>query len=98
VVTSGVYERYFTVDGKRYHHILDVNTGYPCDNNLYEVTIISTSSMDGDALSTTCFVLGLEKGLQLIESLDETEAVFVTSDYEIYTTSGIGDTITFTAE
>lgn len=98
VVTSGVYERYYRINGKLYHHILDVRTGYPCDNELYEVTIISDSSMDGDALSTTCFILGLENGLQLIESLDHTEAVFVTSSYEIYTTSGIGDTIGFTEE
>lgn len=98
VVTSGVYERYYRIDGQLYHHILDTGTGYPCDTGLYEVTIISDSSMDGDALSTTCFILGLEKGLQLIESLDETEAIFVTSSYEIYTTSGIGDTIGFTEE
>ncbi len=98
VVTSGVYERYYRVDGQLYHHILDVNTGYPCDSGLYEVTIISDSSMDGDALSTVCFILGLENGLQLIESLNETEAIFVTSGYEIYTTSGIGDTIGFTEE
>lgn len=95
VVTSGVYERYYRVDGKLYHHILDLSTGYPCDNGLYGVTIISDSSMAGDALSTTCFVLGVEKGLELIESLDNTEAIYVTSDMEIQTSSGINNGVAF---
>lgn len=95
VVSSGNYERYFELDGKIYHHIMDTSTGYPVDNNLFDVTIFSEESVDGDALSTTCFSLGLEKGMELIESLDNTEAIFITSDYEIHTSSGIGDDITF---
>lgn len=55
VVSSGIYERYYRVNGKLYHHILDTSTGYPVENHLYQVTIISDISMDGDALSTTCF-------------------------------------------
>ena len=89
VVSSGVYERYFELDGTLYHHILDTKTGYPIQNNLFEVTIISPSSMDGDALSTTCFLLGLEEGIALIESLENTEAVFLTSDGNIHATSGL---------
>ena len=89
VVPSGVYERYFELDGTLYHHILDTKTGYPIQNNLFEVTIISPSSMDGDALSTTCFLLGLEEGIALIESLENTEAVFLTSDGNIHATSGL---------
>lgn len=95
VVTSGVYERYYKVQNTLYHHILDVKTGYPYDNGLYSVTIISDSSMDGDALSTTCFALGLEDGLELIECLDNTEAIFITSDYKIHTSSGVGKSIPF---
>ena len=57
VVSSGIYERYYRVNGKLYHHILDTSTGYPVENHLYQVTIISDISMDGDALSTTCFSL-----------------------------------------
>lgn len=83
VVSSGVYERYFKEDGKFYHHILDPNTGYPVDNNLLQVTIISSKSIDGDALSTACFVLGLDQGLDLINSLDDIHAIFMTSDEEI---------------
>lgn len=86
IVSSGNYERYFEKDGKIYHHILDPKTGYPVENELNEVTIISDGSITGDALSTTCFALGLEKGMELIESLDDVEALFVTSDYEIYDT------------
>ena len=86
VVTSGCYERYFEVDGVIYHHILSTETGYPCDNNLYSVTIFSDRSVDGDALSTSCFALGLEEGIKLIESLDGIDALFVTSEYEIIDT------------
>lgn len=77
VVTSGIYERYYKVDGKIYHHILDTQTGYPVDNDLYSVTIVSDSSCDGDALSTTCFALGKDKAEELIKSMDGVEAIFV---------------------
>lgn len=95
VVSSGVYERYFYVGDNFYHHILNPKTGYPYDNNLLGVTIICPKSVDGDGLSTTCFALGLEDGMKLIESLDDTEAIFVTDDYELHTTSGIGSNIPF---
>lgn len=90
VVTSGVYERYFTQDGKEYHHILDPVTGYPVDSDVLGVSIISQAghSADCDALSTTCLILGTEAGRNLIESLDGYEAVFITRDNEIVTTSG----------
>ena len=84
VVSSGIYERYFEENGKLYHHILNPKTGYPYENNLLGVTILSKSSTEGDALSTTCFVLGLEDGMKLINSLPEAEAVFITSDYELH--------------
>lgn len=77
VVTSGIYERYYKVDGKIYHHILDTQTGYPVENDLYSVTIISDSSCDGDALSTTCFALGKDKAEEFIKSMDGVEAIFV---------------------
>ena len=75
VVSSGTYERYFEKDGKIYHHILNPFTGYPYETHLQQVTIISDASVDGDALSTTCFALGLEEGSKLIKSLDEINAV-----------------------
>lgn len=87
VVTSGDYERYFEKDGIIYHHILDPATGYPVQNSLDQVTIISDHSVDGDALSTTCYALGLEDGLALVRSLDGVEAVFVTKDGEMHKSS-----------
>lgn len=87
VVSSGDYERYFAKDGVIYHHILDPDTGYPVQNDLDQVTIISDESVDGDALSTTCFTLGLEEGMKLVQSMSNIEAVFVTKDGEIHTSS-----------
>ena len=84
VVSSGTYERYFEKDGKIYHHILNPFTGYPYETHLQQVTIISDASVDGDALSTTCFALGLEEGSKLIKSLDEIEAIFVTDDGNLH--------------
>ena len=89
VVSSGNYVRYFEKDGKIYHHILDPDTGYPCENNLLQVTILSDSSIDGDALSTACYNLGLEKGMELIQSLDNVEAIFVTDDYQLHYSNDI---------
>ncbi len=91
VVTSGDYQRYFIENGHIYHHILDVNTGYPVDNELDSVTIINGSSTAGDALSTISFIYGLDKGMQFIEGLPDTEAIFVTKDGTIHKTSGIDD-------
>ena len=87
VVSSGDYERYFEKDGVICHHILDPDTGYPVQNELDQVTIISDRSVDGDALSTTCYVLGLESGMELIRSMEGIEAVFVTKDGELHTSS-----------
>ena len=80
VVTSGINERYFTYEGVDYHHILDPFTGFPADNDLASVTILSTSSAQGDALSTTCLLLGVEDGMALIESLEGVEAFFIARD------------------
>lgn len=89
VVTSGVYERYFYQDDTLYHHILDTSTGYPVQNTLLGVTIFSDSSTMGDALSTTCFILGPEEGMRLVESLEDVEAVFITKDYALHYSSGL---------
>ncbi len=86
VVTSGIYERCFEYNGKLYHHILDCETGKPAQTDLAGVTIITDSSLHADALSTTCLLLGLEKGVAYIEELEGVEAVFVTADGEIVDT------------
>ena len=87
-VTSGIYERGFNLDGIRYHHLLSTETGWPVQNELASVTIFSDSSMLGDALSTTAFVLGTEEGTRLIESLDGIEALFIARDRTVTMTSG----------
>lgn len=94
IVSSGNYERYFEKDGVIYHHILDPATGYPVENNLNQVTILSDRSVDGDALSTTCYALGLEDGLDLIRKTDGVEAIFITDDDKIYKSSDSIDLIT----
>lgn len=84
VVTTGTYQRYFEKNGKIYHHILDTATGYPCENDLSSVTIITDSSLTADALSTVSFLLGYEEGIKLINLLDNVDAVFITNDGEIH--------------
>lgn len=84
VVTTGIYQRYFKADGKIYHHILNPDTGYPCENNLNSVTIITNSSLTADALSTTCFLLGYDEGMKLIDQLENVDAIFITSDNKLH--------------
>lgn len=91
LVTSGIYERFFEKDGVRYHHILDPKTGYPVENDVVGVTIRSSKgkSADCDALSTTCLILGVDKGMKLIEGLDGFAALFIDQDNQISKTSGM---------
>lgn len=91
VVTSGPYERFFVEEGTRYHHILDADTGFPARNGIEQVTIIAERSIDADALSTATYVMGVEAGLALVESLDDVEAVFITEDRLVHMTSGAGE-------
>lgn len=88
VVSSGIYQRYFKIGDKIYHHILNPVTGYPYDNDLLGVTIVCDSSADADGLSTTCFALGYKQGMKLINNTPDAEAVFITSDYKLHYSSG----------
>ncbi len=94
IVTSGTYERYFEEKGKLYHHILDPKTGYPVENNLISVSIVTDFSIDADALSTITLLLGFEEGFKLMESLEGVDAVFITNDKKVYATSGLKDSLT----
>ena len=89
IVISGDYERYFELDGKRYHHILDSKTGYPSENELSAVGVITKDSIDGDALSTAFFVLGTQKGLELLKEIDNVDVLFITKDKQIYIPSSL---------
>lgn len=91
VVSSGVYERYFTLNDHIYHHIFDTEKGYPVDGNVIGVTVISSSSEEADVLSTLCLITGVEKGLDLIEDTEGVEAMFITSDYALHASSGWPD-------
>lgn len=90
VVTSGTYERFFEEKGRRYHHILDSKTGFPVENGLESVTVISESSILADALSTALFSLGTEKGLELLKKLDcQAEAIFIEKNGKITSTENV---------
>lgn len=89
VVTSGVYERYISDSSFIYHHILDPKTGYACDSDLFSATIISDSSLDADALSTVCILLGLDNATALIENTPDTEAIFIDNNKNLHFTSGL---------
>lgn len=83
VVTSGIYERYFILNEKLYHHIIDPQSGYPLDNELQSVTIISDNSLTGDIYSTILYGLGVERGLKELEKHQYMGAIFVTKDKKI---------------
>ncbi len=90
VSTSGDYEKYFMQDGKRYCHILDPDAGYPADSRLISVTALGENGLISDGLSTACFVLGLEKGANLLEKYNA-EGIFVDEEKKVYVTEGLTD-------
>lgn len=95
VSTSGTYERYFDYGGVRYHHILDPKTGYPVQNGLVSVTVVADSGLLSDALSTACFVLGVEKGAELAKEYG-CETVFITDSGEVLVSDGLKGKIELT--
>ena len=97
VSTSGSYERCFEQGGKRYHHILDPDTGLPVENGLVSVTVIADSGLLSDALSTACFVLGAEGGAKLAAKYG-CEAIFITEDKKVICTDGIKPNVTILAD
>lgn len=93
VVTSGNYERYFELEGKKYHHIINPWNGYPADNGFCGITLIGDSAMDMDALSTAFFVMELEKGIQMIQQ-HNAEAILVSHQMDVFCTAGLNDNFT----
>lgn len=88
VSTSGDYEKYFIQDGKRYHHILDPSTGRPADAGLISVTVLGENGAVSDGLSTACFVLGREKGAELLAAY-HAEGIFVDQEKRVYVSEGL---------
>ena len=85
VVTAGSYQRCFTLDGRLYHHILDLSDGMPADTGIASVTVISESSADGDAIATICFLLGETDAEAFLDGLDiQIEAYFALSDGNVH--------------
>ncbi|MFX3617311.1 MAG: FAD:protein FMN transferase [Sporolactobacillus sp.] len=89
IVTSGIYERFIKVGGKTYHHLLNPDNGYPFNNDIASVSVVTDRSIDGDCLSTTLFAEGVKAGFEKAEKLKGVEAIFITRDKKIYLTSGL---------
>lgn len=89
VSTSGDYERYVEADGVRYHHILDPDTGYPAVSDVRGVTVLAKDGLLSDGLSTACFILGAERGMELAQRYG-VEVLFVMSDGSIVMSDGMG--------
>ncbi len=96
VVTSGAYERYFEKNGKVYHHIIDPRTGYPADTGITSVSIIADDGAIADALSTAVYVLGMEKGIELLNSDKYKDVGYIITDnnHKVYISENINFEIT----
>ena len=88
VSTSGDYERFFEVDGERYHHILDPATGQPA-RGLRSATVVAADAALADALSTALVVMGPDRGMPLVEALDDVEAVLVDDGGRVHRSTGV---------
>ena len=92
LVTSGSTRKYVERDGKRYSHCIDPNTGYPVEHQVLSVTVMANSSVWADALASICMVMGMEKSLPLIESMDDVEAYYIyvneNNELETFATEG----------
>ena len=91
-VTSGSYQRFYTVNGVNYHHIIDPKTLYP-SNEFTSVSVLTADSGMADCLSTALFSMGIEEGRALVESLSDTEALWLTPDGKIIYSSGFKDSV-----
>ena len=89
VATSGGYERYFDLDGRRYIHILDPKTAKPVDNGILSVTVVCDSGTRADALSTALFVMGLDKAAEYCQSRRDFDCIILTDEKNLYITEAI---------
>lgn len=98
VVTSGMYERYFELDGVRYGHIIDPDTGYPVDNGLASVTVVSPDATLADALSTALFVMGKDGAAQYWRGREDFEFVLMGEDGSIAISEGLEGSFSLAGE
>lgn len=98
LVTSGAYERFLEVDGKRYHHILDPDSGYPAETDLLSTTIVSKKSIDADALSTSLFILGRDKALEFIKRISGVDVILIDKERKVYISDGLRQRFSITDE
>ena len=92
VITSGGYERYFEQDGNIYHHIMDPATGFPADNGLVSVTVVSKDATLADALSTALYVMGKDKAIDFWRKhTDSFDMILMDNNDELYISEGIYD-------
>ena len=77
IVTSGSYRKYVERDGKRYSHCIDPMTGYPVEHNLLSATVIAENATWADALASVCMVMGMERSMEIINTLDGVEAYYI---------------------
>ena len=94
-MTSGGYERYFEADGNIYHHILDASTGYPSDSDLISATVVSADGTLADGLSTSIFVMGLDRATEYWKShSNDFDMIAMNKDGELFATEGLRDRFT----
>ena len=92
VITSGGYERFFTTpDGRKYIHIIDSSTGFPVDNEVASVTAIGTSGLYRDALSTSLFVMGVQKAISFWRAVSDFDFVMITKGKKAFISKGLAD-------
>ena len=97
LVTSGSTRKYVERNGKRYSHCIDPNTGYPVEHQVLSATVLAENSVWADALASICMVMGMEKSLPLIKSLDGVEAYYIyvneSGELETFATEGFKELI-----
>ena len=88
ISTSGDYERFFDEDGVRYHHIIRPSTGTPA-NGMRSATVFGPDAVITDALSTSVFVMGVDRGLRMIAELPDYESIVIDAEGRVYYSDGL---------
>lgn len=89
VVTSGIYERFFTLNDKRYHHILDARTGFPIESDMASITIVANDSLTCEIWTSRLFGLEIHEALQILEQLPGVEGLIIDLSNQVYLSSGL---------